>query len=660
MTQSYGSRLDKTQSKLLFSKNDSISHWTRASRNTAYSLQQRKQFLLKSYKSIKAANTDTLQAQKLTSNAYDNLKLGDTLLFKQRNAEALEMATTQKDSFAIGDAHWNYATYYLNKEVYDNAYYHFNVAYGFFDESRYISESAKIQYGMAFIKGRFKDYSGSEVLTFKAIKKFENTKNYKSLFSCYNHLGNLQNDINEFDKALFYFDKAIDNLNKVKNNNSLKEAVLNNIGNTYLKKGDYGNALRNFNRLLENDHLKLNSKANYARALDNNAYCKLLMKDTVNVANSLKEALKIRENQDNISGIVISKIHFAHYYAYAQDTLKAITSAKEANALDKGIRNGRDFLETLSLLSRLDPKNSASYLKRYIDFSDSLIIEERKIQNKFTRIAYETDEYIEETQRLSQQKTLIISISFLIVLVLGFLAYIKIESSKKDALKLENEQQKANEQVYLISLKQQEKIEDERIKERNRIAEELHDGVLGRLFGTRISLGFLAIDGSEKTKNDHASFLNELQTIEKEIRDVCHKLSDNSNSSQINFASIILNLLESKSKLGNFKFKLDFDSAIQWQQINQITKVNLFRILQEALQNILKHASATKVTLDFWFHNKKLLMEIKDDGISFDAAQKHKGIGIKNMKSRTKKLNGVFSIVSKHKKGTQITIQIPI
>ena len=660
MMQSYGIRLDKTQSKLLFSKNDSITHWTRASRNTAYSLQKRKQFLLKSYQSIKAAYTDTLQAQKLTSNAYDNLKLGDTLLFKQRNAEALELATTQKDSFAIGDAHWNYATYYLNKEVYDNAYYHFNVAYGFFDEGRYISESAKIQYGMAFIKGRFKDYSGSEVLTFKAIKKFKNTKNYKSLFSCYNHLGNLQNDINEFDKALFYYKKAIDNLNKVKNNNSLKEAVLNNIGNSYLKKGDYTNALRNFNRLLENDHLKLNSKANYARALDNNAYCKLLMKDTVNVANSLKEALKIRENQDNISGIVISKIHFAHYYAYAQDTLKAITSAKEANALAKGIRNGRDFLETLSLLSRLDPKNSASYLKRHIDFSDSLIIVERKIQNKFIRIAYETDEYIEETQRLSYQKTLIISISFLIVLVLAFLAYIKTESSKKDALKLENEQQKANEQVYLISLKQQEKIEDERIKERNRIAEELHDGVLGRLFGTRISLGFLAIDGSEKTKNDHASFLNELQTIEKEIRDVCHKLSDNSNSSQINFAIIIHNLLDSKSKLGNFKFKLDFDSAIQWQQINQITKVNLFRILQEALQNILKHASATKVTLDFWFHNKKLLMEIKDDGISFDAAQKRKGIGIKNMKSRAEKLNGVFSIVSKYKKGTQITIQIPI
>lgn len=650
----------RTQYELLFSKIDSVNYWTKASKNTTYTLEQRKQFLLKCYHSIKANRTDTLRTRKLTSNAYQHLKLGDTLLFKAHNAEALKLATTLKDSFAIGDAHWNYATYYVNNEAYDNAYYHFNMAQDYFEKIGQLSELAYVQYGMAFIKGRFKDYTGSEVLTFKAIEIFKKTENYKSLFSCYNHLGNLQNDISKFDKALFYFEKAIENLNKVKNNNNLRQAVLNNIGNTYLKKGDYINALQNFNALLKNKHLKASNIENYARTIDNKAYCQLLMKDTTNVANALQEALDIRMNQDRKSGVVISKIHFAHYYAYAQDTLKAIAYAKEANALAKDIRNGRDYLETLSVLAHLDKKNSAIYLKKHIDFSDSLIVIERNIQNKFTRIAYETDEYIEETQRLLQQKIWIITISSILFLVFGFSIYITDEKSKKRALLFENEQQKANEQVYLISLKQQEKIENERILERNRIAEDLHDGVLGRLFGTRLGLGFLNIEGNEKTKNDHVSFLNELQTIEKEIRDVCHKLSDNTTSSQINFSSIIHNIIESKSKLGDFTFKLDFDPAIDWQHINQITKVNLFRILQEALLNILKHASATKVTLNFWFHNKKLLMEIKDDGVSFDAKQKRKGIGIKNMKSRTEKLNGKFSIVSKHNKGTQIIIKIPI
>ena len=73
--------------------------------------------------------------------------------------------------------------------VYDSAYQHFDTANKYFDKSGYVYESANMQYGMAFIKGRFKDYSGSEVLTFMAIKKFKQIEDYKSLYSCYDHLG---------------------------------------------------------------------------------------------------------------------------------------------------------------------------------------------------------------------------------------------------------------------------------------------------------------------------------------------------------------------------------------------------------------------------------------------------------------------------------------
>ncbi len=127
-------------------------------------------------------------------------------------------------------------------------------------------ESAKMEYGMAFIKGRFKDYSGSEVLTFMAIKKFKQIEDYKSLYSCYDHLGTLQNDIYEYDKALYYYDRSLEYLDEFKNNQTQYQASLNNIGITYLKKEDYTQALQNFNTLLKNDRLKLNNKDYYARA----------------------------------------------------------------------------------------------------------------------------------------------------------------------------------------------------------------------------------------------------------------------------------------------------------------------------------------------------------------------------------------------------------
>ena len=642
------------------SKNDSVATWIRASKNDSYALQERKQFLIKAYHIVKASQIDTVQTRKLTTIAYQNLKLGDTTLFKNRTNEALALATRINDSFAMGDAHWNYASYYTNRAVYDSAYQHFDTANKYFDKSGYVYESANMQYGMAFIKGRFKDYSGSEVLTFMAIKKFKQIEDYKSLYSCYDHLGQLQNDIYEYDKALYYYDRASEYLEEFDNNQTQYQASLNNIGITYLKKEEYSRALQNFNTLLENDRLKLDNKDSYARALDNRAYCKLLMKDTLHIAKQLNEALHIRDSLDDKSGILISKIHLARYYTYAQDSVKAIAVAKEANRLAEEIRNSRDYLESLSILANLDPKNSAVYLKRHIDYSDSLQIIERKIQNKFTRIAFETDEYIQETERLEGQKVWISIISSVVMLVIALLFLIWRQKVRHSLLLFENEQQQVNEQIYLISLKQQEKLENEKIKERNRISEELHDGVLGKLFGTRMNLGFLAIEGDKKTLKQHQLYIDELQTIEKEIRDVSHELSDNFDNSQINFLIIINEVLETNSKLGDFKFELNPDESIDWIQVNQIIKINLYRILQEALQNIIKHAQAKNVIISFDTDESKIIMKIKDDGVGFDCKKKRKGIGMKNMTSRIKKLKGVFTVLSEPTKGTLLTIQIPI
>ena len=640
--------------------NDRISIWLEASEDTSNSLHKRKQLLFKSYQAIKSSKIDTLKARHLSSIAYQNLKLGDTLLFKKQNKETLTIAEDLKATFVIGDVHWNYASYFNKKQVYDSAYYHFNLANIHFNKSGSIFESAKTQYGMAFIKGRFKDYFGSEVLTFKAIKKFKKIKNYKSLYSCYDHLSQLQNDIYEYDKSLFYSNKALEYLKKAKKTKTLIEASQNNIGNIYLKKKEYRRALKYYDRILENINLKVENPERYARVLDNKYYCQFLMKDTIDVATYLKEALRIKSGLKDKAGIIISKIRLGNYYAFKRDTSLAIKYVKEANILAKKIKNSRDYLESLSLLAIFDTKYSSTYLKTHIQFSDSLHIVERKNQNKFTRIAYETEIYIEETKRLAQQKIWILLTSLGLISTLGLFLFLKIQKSKTEKLLFENEQQKAIEKAYLITLKQQEKLEKEKIKERNRIAEELHDGVLGKLFGTRIGLGFLPIEGLESTKKKHQLLLIELQTIEREIREVSHKLITNKIGFQDSFASVIDQLIKDKCKINSFRYQLDFDAHIDWPKINKIIKVNLYRILQEALQNCIKHAVAQNITISFTLNHKNLGLIIKDDGIGFHLKLKRKGIGLKNMKSRTEKLDGIFHIDSKKNKGTIIKIKLPI
>ncbi|MGY0408856.1 MAG: sensor histidine kinase, partial [Polaribacter sp.] len=80
----------------------------------------------------------------------------------------------------------------------------------------------------------------------------------------------------------------------------------------------------------------------------------------------------------------------------------------------------------------------------------------------------------------------------------------------------------------------------------------------------------------------------------------------------------------------------------------------------EALQNIIKYANAKDVVLDFSVEKNNLIINIKDNGIGFNVTKQKKGIGIKNMKSRTQKLKGVCSIQSKIGKGTSIHFTIPI
>ncbi len=625
------------------SKNDSITLWIKAAKNKNYTNDRQKTFLHKAYEALQSVPEQHTKAKNLSTIAYRFYQLKDTVQFKKINKETLDLAYKLKDSFAIADAHWNYAFDFFDREAYDQAYFHYNTAYNYFNKINSNYETGRMLFSMSFIKARYRDYNGSEVLTIEAIKKFKILKNNLFLYRCYNRLALLQNDIYEYDRALFYHQKALEYLEKVENKENHYAVSLNNIGVTYIKKRDYKTAIIYFNKSLSENKLI----ENYARVIDNRAYAKLMLGDTLNVEKDMLIALEIRDSTHNNTGVLINKIRLSEYYTYIKDTIKALKYAKEANVLAKKINNGRDYLRSLQQLANLDPKNTKKYLDRYIQFNDSLISVERKIQNKFTRIAYETDEYIEETKRLSQQKAWITGSGIGLTLILSLFYFLKVQKSKNEKLLLEAEQQKANEQVYLLTLKQQAILEEEKAQERNRISQELHDGILGRLFGTRMGLGFLDLTVDDATKQQHRFFLDELQDIEKEIRDVSHQLNVHFNSAEINFTSIINQLLKDKSTIGGFEFELITDKKVSWKKINEVIKVNVYRIVQESLQNIVKHAQAGQVVLDFSIANEQMVLLIKDDGIGFDTRKRKKGIGMKNIQSRVQKLNGKCQIASK-------------
>ena len=639
---------------------DSISTLVDKSRKTTLAENQRKEFLNAAYELCTSIKSDSLKTKALLKVAYAASKLGDTSFFKIVNRTAQEACIKAKDTFGIADTHWNFGAFYTNRIVLDSAYFHYHKAYENFRSINHSYNSARMLYNMAVIQKDIKDYTGSEILTFQAIKKFDDLNKPINMYLCYNLLGVIFKEIKEYNKAIYYNEKALVYLNDVENKGTFKEGNFNNLGLIYQKLNKYDESILYFKRALKNDNLKSLNINLYARLLDNMAYSKLLKKDSIDLYPLFYKALIIRDSAGNNFDLSISKYHLSKYYLFLRDTAKAIPSALDSYKLATEVKNNKIVLKSLKLLAEIDHENSDQYFESYISLNDILQNQERQQRNKFTRIRFETDEYIEETERLSTEKKIVAAGSIVVVLISSLLFLIKVQRTKNKELLFDKNQQKANEEIYRLMLRQQVRLEEGKINERNRIAGDLHDGVLGRIFGTRMGLGFLSLKGEENTLKKHKDFIEELQKIEKEIRDISHELKAECFTTGFNFIILVEDLLKSQSKIGQFEYTLFSDENIAWNSINEHVKINCYRILQEAIYNVNKHAEASQLEVHFKLEDHVMQLLIQDNGLGFNTRKKRKGIGIKNIKKRAKNINAKFVLKSTLTKGTSLELSIPV
>ncbi len=615
--------------------------------------------LTEAHKLIPAIENDSLHSRALSKIAFEAIDIKDSTLFSRINREALDFNTYIKDTFYLGDTHWNYGAFYIDREAWDKAYYHYYKAYKLFEKIDDQYYAGKMLFNMAFNQGRLRDYTGSEIATFKAIAKYKSLNKYTPLYRCYNHLGILYKELGEYEKSIYYHNIAIDYLSKFKDQKFFLERSYNNLGVVYQKTGQHDIAISYFSRALERDSLKEKNPSQYARLLDNLAYSEFLMNKHEELPAKFMEASHLRDSLNIQSGMVMSRLHLSEWFSYKKDTTQAVKLALNAKKIASEIKNHRDVMSSLKLLSKIDSENVEEYLNNYIRLDDSLQTAERKIRNKFERIRFETDEYIKKTERLSDEKIIIIVISVILVLFLSLLYFIRYQHIKNKELQLISEQQQANEEIYQLMMQQQSKMEEGRQQERHRISEELHDGVLGRLFGTRMGMAFLPLQGKNDIVDKHKDYIDELQKIEHDIRVISHDLKNDLLASKADFVEMINSLMSTQSEIGNFTYNLINHGTIEWENVPDKLKIDLYRIIQEATQNILKYAQAGNVGIKFYLENELLCMSVVDDGIGFEIRKKYKGIGLSNMRSRVKGHSGSVAIFSTPGAGTSIIVKVP-
>ena len=592
--------------------------------------------------------------------SYHFYHAGDSLSFRSWNKKTLNLSKRRRDSSKIAESCWDLGNFFTKRGVADSAFFYYNKAFNLYKRVGNEYYAGKMLLNLAIIKKDIRDYTGSEISTVKAMNIFKNLGKEKQLYLSYNNLGVLYNELEEYERALYYHSKAWEYQEVLLEDNFFKETTINNRGVVYQNMGNFKEAQSLFEYALSNNDLYNENKRLYAMVMDNLAFAKLSQGDTVGLYSLFKNALEIRNTIDHQSGQVTSHFHLAEYYSKMGEVNKAIEELLIAQKIAKETNDSRDLLKILMLLSKLDSENSAKYLRYYINLNNKLQKKERAIRNKFARIEFETEEFIAQNRYLNEQRGWIIGGAVTVIIIALMILTIWRQKIQNRRLQLEREQQKSNEEIYNLLLDQQNKLEEGRNQEKERISRDLHDGILGKLFGTRLMLENCWTSSDISSKERVKNYLNDLRLIEKEVRNISHELSSEYLSEKGSYVDVLKNYLSEQEKIGNFKIFLKIDDQITWDKINSKTKINLFRILQEAVNNVIKYAEANELLVSMVRLRKEAIrVIIKDNGMGFEKKEKVKGIGLKNMKSRIKDLNGRIRIET-GSEGTTIDLEVPV
>ena len=285
---------------------------------------------------------------------------------------------------------------------------------------------------------------------------------------------------------------------------------------------------------------------------------------------------------------------------------------------------------------------------------------ERVTRNKFAKIAYETEEITNEKEQETKLKWIFLSLAILLLAIGTLVVLLLIQRAKQKKLRFLQEQQKTNEQVYQLLQNQQTKIDEVRQTEKKRIAQDLHDGILNSLSSIRLNLHILNENATSDTIKKCLPFIARIQDVEKEIRNVSHDLNKEAIFNKVSFVAVIEAYVAEQRSVFPGIVHLEIDREINWDWFTSFQKIHIFRILQEAFQNVNKHAQANNVIISVLQSENQLLLEIFDDGVGFSLKQKKKGIGLQNIFSRGIQCNGMVEIKSDPGSGTTIRITIPL
>ena len=547
------------------------------------------------------------------------------------------------------------------KSRFDSAAFYYDKAIKMYDSLKIPISSVYTNLGLVYkFQGNYEKSLETYLQGYDA--DMENKDLYGQFMKLLN-IADLYNVLGDEVNFLEYAAKATDIGESTDNYKILQRygGHLNNVGTHYLKLEEYDIAIDYYNRAIE-----LNTKYENRREIGrnyNNLGSALIGKGKLNEAiNILKRALKIR--QDLGRKVAISEVHRNLGRAYGQLNNKpksnfhfneALALAKEMNDLLIISRTYLERSENYSVWN--DSKNALEDYKSYIFYKDSIFNKDNQKTLDELKVKYETERkdkellvqdlelerQASEIQKKKSQNKLMTGLAIFLLLasILGWIIFQQRQKRKnQEILALKREQQ----------VKTLESLMEGEEKERLRIAKELHDGINVDLSSIKYKLTSL-LEQNNKVINEAVTMIDKSC---EQVRAISHDLVPPS-LKDFSLVEAIRDFCVTKNSLHDSE--ISFEVLGESIAISKKAEINIFRIIQEIINNSIKHSEASEIHTQLSYQENGINLTIEDNGIGFNKDKVSSGIGLRNIESRIEYLNANLDFRS-DSKGTSYLIDI--
>lgn len=492
-----------------------------------------------------------------------------------------------------------------------------------------------------------------------AIIIFEEQKNDELLASAYKMMGNLLVQSRKAKEAISSYKLSANIFEKIKKHGNAG-LVYGNMVRAFLTIGENDSALF-YNEMAKKMAIHV-SPGHSLHFMVNMSEAELqTIKGNFSLADAAADkALAIAQSLNNpgmLGGFYTIKANIAKEKGNYNEAIKYDLLSIELNKKSGSFAQLVNSYLNLSKSYYWSGRYKEAYDTRvtYMKLSDSLFSEKAASEINNLNVKYETSQkekqIAEQELKIQKQQSNLLYTVLGGALLVSVLGGIFIYNRKAQKLKLKSLQQEKENAILNAFILGEE-------RERSRISHELHDGVAAMIGAAKMSLEAIPHLPQEKRMEQLSKIQGILEHSHSDIRHIAHNLlptvleKEGLVQATAQFVSEV-----NKTKLVNILIK---DKNSNANELSQQLQLMLFRVIQELVNNIIKHSQAQSAEIIFSRHPKGLQIEVSDDGIGYDGMNKSGEQGLYSITQRLKSIGGNFKITKSNSGGTQATVELVV